>query len=348
MEETPKSATSVAKFGSGGKQSLPSLAVRLSYVKDVLMSDASLPSPLDPFAKPELEKPVIQVDTPINLRPDLSALGIEETDRGICDDTFENRQALRRAKLNWLPVYAVNGVPTGLIQALSVEMQTQQRLLSLGEKQAILADPNNKNSDYLTGYDLLAESASDYVVPPWVLGATRVWVKQQNEIDVTGIEPKKPAPLPARCKAIKDDGVRCQLWTGGRVGDDGMCRVHLGSLRNKPTDSVERARARLTQAAPTAVDTLEQLMESAESEPVKLKAATEILDRAGVRAGFDISTDVNIDVRPAASIIAERLQSIAKNAIAASQHFEEQQAAIVEEADENVVDAEVVENVQDN
>jgi hypothetical protein len=312
------------------------------------MSDVvSSPSPLDPFSKPELEKPDVQIDTPLNLRPNLADYGIEESDRGVCEDTFENRQALRRAKLNWLPVYALNGVPTGLIQAISSEMQTQQRLLSLTEKQAILTDPNNKNSDYLTGYDLLAEAASDYVVPPWVLGASRVWAKQQNEFDLTGIEPKKVAPLPSRCKAIKDDGVRCQLWTGGRPSDDGMCRVHLGSLRNKPTDSVERARARLTQAAPTAVDTLEHLMESAESEPVKLKAATEILDRAGVRAGFDINTDVNIDVRPAASIIAERLQSIAKNAIEASQRFEEQQAAIVEEADENVVDAEVVENVQD-
>lgn len=295
-------------------------------------------SEIDPlFAKPEVEAPDVQIDTPINLRPDLSEYGIEETDRGVCEDTFENRQALRRAKLNWLPVYAVNGVPTGLIQALSPEMQTQQRLLSLAEKQAILVNARDKNSDYLTGYDLLAESASDYTVPPWVLGATKAWVKQQREIESTGIEPRKRSPLPARCKAIKDDGVRCQLWTGGRPQDDGMCRVHLGSLRNKPTDSVERARSRLTQAAPTAVDTLEHLMESAESEPVKLKAATEILDRAGVRAGFDINTDVTLDVRPAASIIAERLQRIAQNAIDASKRQKEPE----------IIEVEVVDNDKD-
>jgi hypothetical protein len=312
-----------------------------------MMSDILPHDPL--FAKPEAEAPDIQIDTPINLRPQLSDYGIEETDRGVCEDTFENRQALRRAKLNWLPVYAVNGVPTGLIQALSVEMQTQQRLLSLAEKQAILENPANKNSDYLTGYDLLAESASDVVVPPWVLGATKAWAKQSNEIDATGVEPKKRLPLPSRCKAIKDDGVRCQLWTGGRPQDEGFCRVHLGSLRNKPTDSVERARQRLTQAAPTAVDTLEQLMDSAESEPVKLKAATEILDRAGVRAGFDINTDVTLDVRPAAAIIAERLQRIAQNAIDASNREEERQTAILNEnKSEDIVDAEeVVDNVED-
>jgi hypothetical protein len=296
----------------------------------------------DPFAKPELELPDVQIDTPINLRPDLSLHGIEETDRGVCLDTFENRQALRRAKFNWLPVYALNGVPTGLIQALSPEMQSQQRLLSLEEKIAILSEPDDKNSDYITGYGLLAESAADYIAPPWVLGATRAWAKQQNSGELA--HGKKELPLPKRCKAIKDDGIRCQLWSGGRGADDGLCRVHLGSLRNKPTDSVERARSRLTQATPSAVDTLENLMENAESEPVKLKAATEILDRAGIRAGIDINTDVTLDVRPAASIIAERLQRLATNAIEAQRRFEDSQAPEAVIVEEQTVDAEVVED----
>ena len=287
---------------------------------------------------PKDVEPEIQVDTPINLRPDLSSYGIEETDRGICADTFENRQALRRAKLNWIPVYAINGVPTGLIQALSPAMQTQQRLLSLEEKAPILTDAQNKNSDYLTGYDLLAESAADYIVPPWVLGATKVWVKEQNE---GGAKlGKKPAPLPVRCKAIKDDGVRCQLWSGGRLPDDGLCRVHLGSLKNKPTDSVERARSRLTQASPSAVDVLETLMDGAESEQVKLKAATEILDRAGIRGGIDLNTEVTVDVRPAASIIAERLQRLSQTALEITKEDAEQtvDAEIVEEEKEPEVD----------
>jgi hypothetical protein len=296
----------------------------------------------DPFAKPELEQPDVQIDTPINLRPDLSQYGVEETDRGVCLDTFENRQALRRAKFNWLPVYALNGVPTGLIQAISPEMQSQQRLLSLDEKIAILSEPDDKNSDYITGYGLLAESAADYIAPPWVLGATRAWAKQQNSGELA--HGKKELPLPRRCKAIKDDGIRCQLWSGGRGADDGLCRVHLGSLRNKPTDSVERARSRLTQATPTAVDVLEQLMDNAESEPVKLKAATEILDRAGIRAGIDINTDVTLDVRPAASIIAERLQRLATNAIEAQRRFEDSQAPETVIVEEQTVDAEVVED----
>jgi hypothetical protein len=84
-------------------------------------------------------------------------------------------------------------------------------------------------------------------------------------------------------------------------------------------------------------------MNSAESEPVKLKAAAEILDRAGIRAGIDINTDVSIDVRPAASIIAERLERLAQNAIEAQRRFDtdpEPTVVIVEE----VQDAEVVED----
>lgn len=296
------------------------------------MSDA-----LDPFGKADVEKPEVQIDTPVDLRPDLSVYGIDEVDKGICEDTFENRAALRRARLNWIPVYAVNGVPTGTIQALSAEMQSQQRLMSLAEKEAILTDPKDKNSDYLSGYDLLAEAASDLVAPPWVIGATRQWAKWDMQSEVERGRRKQPL-LPTRCVAIKEDGIRCQLWNNGRVADEGLCRVHLGSLRQRPTDSVERARNRLTQAAPAAVDVLEQLMDAAESEPVKLKAATEILDRAGVRAGFDIDTNINIDVRPAASIIAERLARLTEGAKAVEQILTPQ---------EDVVDAEVVEEKSD-
>jgi hypothetical protein len=108
------------------------------------------------------------------------------------------------------------------------------------------------------------------------------------------------------------------LWSSGRPKDDGLCRIHLRSTKHKTSDDIERARNKLVQAAPYAVDILEDLMENAESEPVKLKAATEILDRAGVRGGIEVDTSINIDVRPAASIIAERLQRLTATAAEAS------------------------------
>lgn len=297
--------------------------------------------PLDPFATPDVEKPIIEINEPVNLRPDLSLLGIEESDRGVCEDTYENRAILRRAKLNWLPVYATNGVPTGLIQAVSTEMLTERRVLSLAEKQPILVNPDKRNSDYLTGLDLIAEEAADYLVPPWVMGATRAWIKEQNEGPTSNR--RKPAALPHRCNAIKDDGIRCQLWSSGRITDDGLCRIHLGSLKRRPGDDIERARAKLTQAAPFAVDVLEQMMETAESEPVKLKAATEILDRAGVRGGVELDTNVNIDVRPAASVIAERLNRLAINATEAAAKLAEAGIRVQPETDVDVEEAVIVE-----
>jgi hypothetical protein len=318
--------------GSGSTSNEPTLE----------LSAAALAS--DPFAKPEAEKPIIEINSTVDIRPDLSSLGIEETDKGVCEDTYENRAILRRAKMNWIPVYASNGIPTGLIMAVSPEMATEKRIMSISEKKPILENPDNKNSDYLTGLDLIAEEASDYLVPPWVIGATRAWIKEQD--NPVKSPKRQPASLPKRCAAIKDDGIRCQLWTSGRLQDDGLCRVHLRSLKHRPGDDIERARQKLTQAAPYAVDMLEHMMETAESEPVKLKAATEILDRAGIRGGVELDTNVNIDVRPAASIIAERLNRLAINATDAAAKLSEMGISLtpsdVEAADPKIIDAEIV------
>ena len=257
------------------------------------------------------------IDEPLDLRPDLSEIGIEEVDKGVCEDTFENRQVLRRAKLNWDPVYSTNGIPTGLIRARSKQSTIERRIMSLAEKKPIMVDPDNRNSDFLTGLDLIAEEKTDYLVPPWVIHASRLWIKEQNEGGPRS-EKRQPLALPHRCRQIKDDTIRCMLWSSGRPKDDGLCRIHLRSTKHKTSDDIERARNKLMQAAPYAVDVLEDLMESAESEPVKLKAATEILDRAGVRGGIEVDTSVNIDVRPAASIIAERLQRLTTTAMEAS------------------------------
>lgn len=275
-----------------------------------------------------------QIDEPIDLRADLSSLGIEEVDKGVCEDNFENRGILRRAKLNWDPVFSTNGVPTGLIRARSKETTAERRLLSLAEKRPLLVVQTDNNSDYLTGLDLLAEEASDYLVPPWVVHSTRLYLKEHEE---GGPKSEKRQPLcqPHRCRQIKDDGIRCMLWSSGRPKDDGLCRIHLRSTKHKTSDDIERARNKLMQAAPYAVDKLEELMEYAESEPVQLKAATEILDRAGVRGGVEIDTTVNIDVRPAADVIAERLSRLSQGALANA-------ARLTEALGEDIVDAEVV------
>lgn len=296
-----------------------------------------------PFGgEPEVEKPIIEIDEPINLRPMLADLGIDEVERGICLDSYENRAILRRNKMGWDPVYASNGVPTGLIQARSPEMDKARRTLSLAEKKPILVDPDRPNSDYLTGYDLLAESATDYLVPPWVIGATKAYIKEQEEGQESSR--RKPAALPTRCRAVKEDGIRCMLWSSGRPKDDGYCRVHLGSVQRKPGEDIERARAKLTQAAPYAVDVLEDLMENASSEPIRLKASAEILDRAGVRGGVEFDANINInDTRSPAQIVAERLSRLASGAAEIATKLSEAGIALPTKDESDIQDAEIVE-----
>lgn len=282
------------------------------------------------------------VDEPYDLRPDLSVLGIIEQERGVCEDTYENRAALRRGKLNWQPVYDQSGRPTGLIAARTQEAMKERRLQSLAEKRPLLVNPDDPNSDYLTGLDLLLEDKALIIAPPWVVGSTKAWQAEQ----IAGGPPtarRAPKGLPHRCRMIKSDGIRCLLWASGRVKDDGLCRIHLKTQR-KPGEDIERARRKIMQAAPYAVDVLEELMETAESEPVRLKASTEILDRAGIRGGQDITVDVEVtDSRPAAQVVAERLARLAEGAISLQNRMSELEAASQETEPEDIEDAEVIE-----
>jgi hypothetical protein len=279
------------------------------------------------------------VEDPSAILADLTALGIEEVDKGICEDSFENRKILRKSKLVWEAVYSSSGGSTGLLKVRSAESTRERRIESLAQKRPVLVTPSDNNSDYLTGLDLIAEEASDYLVPPWVIGATRKWLKEQ-EAGGPATDKRQPVPLPHRCRTIKHDGIRCMLWGSGRPVDDGLCRVHLRTLKSKTSDDIERARDKLMQAAPYAVDKLEDLMENAESEPVMLKAATEILDRAGIRGGIEVDTSLQVDLRPAADVIAERLERISKGAASTAARL----GLLIQE---EPIDAEIIEEEEE-
>jgi hypothetical protein len=253
-----------------------------------------------------LENRIPVVEVPYDRRPNLEELGIIEIERGICEDTFENRAILRRSMLKWSPVFDdQTGAATNLIIARSIEQDKERALISINNKKQLLSDPGNVNSDFLTGLDLLLDDEALKISPPWVVGATRNWLKEQEN---GGPKSEKRAPLglPSRCRMTKTDGTRCQLWNSGRIKDDGLCRVHLGSTR-RTANNVEIARQKISQASTYAVDVLEELMETAISEPVKLKAATEILDRAGVRGGMELNIDIKNTDRSPAEILTERL-----------------------------------------
>lgn len=253
------------------------------------------------------------VDSPVDLRPDLTALGLNEIERGVVEDTYENRQVLRQAHMRWDSVYSSTGAPTGLISARTEEQVRDRRVISLQEKKPLLVDPTDLNSDYVTGLDLIIDDTALKITPPWVVSATRKYLEEQKRGGPSSPK-RQPLAQPQRCRTVKSDGLRCMLWSSGRIKDDGLCRMHLKTQR-KPGEDVERARKKLIQAAPYAVDILEDLMENAVSEPVKLKASTEILDRAGVRGGVELDVGVDVtDSRSPAQIIGERLARLADGA----------------------------------
>jgi hypothetical protein len=287
--------------------------------------DFSPEGPSDPE-----EVPVLAIDDPVDMRPDLGELGILEHERGVCEDTYENRNILRKAKLRYQAVYDPSGRATGLISAFTNDAAIERRIISLAEKRPLLVDPDDRNSDFFTGLDLVLNEKASAMVPPWVLGSTRAWLAEQEAGGVPASSRRAPKALPHRCRIIKSDTIRCMLWSSGRIKDDGLCRIHL-KVQRKPGEDIERARAKLVQAAPYAVDVLEELMETAESEPVRLKASTEILDRAGVRGGTDLSVDVTVDdKRDPHDIVLERLNRLRDGANAVAERLARDEAEIVE------------------
>lgn len=123
-------------------------------------------------------------------------------------------------------------------------------------------------------------------------------------------KPTKAEPVPVvRCTTIKADGERCKRWS---LRGATVCVRHGGNLTNVREHAeavVESARLRLVGNTDRAVDVLEELMQPGTSENVRLKAATEVLDRSGVRGGIDIHTETEVTVNPS-ELLAERLDTL--------------------------------------
>ncbi len=254
------------------------------------------------------------ISTPVDLRPDLTEFGIIEYDKGVCEDTFENRQILRAANFTWDYVYDQLGHTTGLIAARSKEQLRERRLINFSERRPLLTDPTNNNSDFLTGLDLIIDRDACKITPPWVVAATRAYLEEQEQGGPKS-ERRAPKGLPHRCKTVKSDGLRCLMWASGRLKDDGLCRYHL-KFNRRPGGDIERARQKIVQSAPYAVDKLEELLD-AQSEPVQLKAATEILDRAGVRGGIELNVEVETNGPAPHEVIAARMEQLRIAALSA-------------------------------
>jgi hypothetical protein len=89
-----------------------------------------------------------------------------------------------------------------------------------------------------------------------------------------------------------------------------VCKKHGGQLptvQKAAQANVDAARLRMMGAAPDAMDVLQGFLLPGTTEGVRLKAALEILDRAGLKAG----QEVNVTVEHVGSPINEILEQLA-------------------------------------
>ena len=275
-------------------------------------------------------------------RPDLTLYGIVEFDRGICEDTRENRNIIRSQGMKYRAIISDAAEVSGLIEAVTPEMSAGRARSILATNRDMLSDSRDLNSDYISGDDLLYDVNARALVPSWVIQYTIEYAERLEKMaaNPTKHYRSKKTSAPGRCKYIKSDGVRCLQWWNGDEDNNGLCRTHLAYGARSTQAMIAIARDRVKQGTIGAVDTISDLMDNAASETVRLKAATEILDRANIRGGTDVNVEVTIDARQPVEILAERLNRLAADrqkmgAIEAKRAAE----------DAEIVDAEIVEDV---
>ncbi len=140
---------------------------------------------------------------------------------------------------------------------------------------------------------------------------------QQDSVVPKGWRPTMAKPLPSvRCTGIIRNGdragERCTQWS---ISGATVCLVHGGHLPNvkkAAEDRKDAARLQLIGATGDAVDVVEHLMKYATQENVRLAAAKDILDRAGIKAGMEINVTHEHKLSPMDEI-NQRLADMAQN-----------------------------------
>jgi hypothetical protein len=248
-----------------------------------------------------------------------------------CDDTLENRAKLRKAGFFWSPVFAEDGTPSGLIRAYTPEETTARRESVWQSRKPIMVDPSSAYSEYISPLDY----PSDYPAPWWIKNSVRQYLGQARE----GKPEEKRVWLATRCKVVRNDGTRCWNWVSRR--NETKCKQHLGWVADQHSQLQRVAKTRILQASVVAADTLEELIyDKDQSGAVRLKASTEVLDRAGIRGGVELEVSGEIETKDAGGEVSERLERLAKRMAEAASKVDELSASA---HGEEPVDAEIVE-----
>jgi hypothetical protein len=136
--------------------------------------------------------------------------------------------------------------------------------------------------------------------------------------DRDGFHPTMRRPFPSmQCTGVVRNGDRAGLRCERRAYyGSSVCWVHgaqLPVVREKADRIVESAQLLLRGHAEDAAMWLLDLGANSSSDAVRLKAATEVLDRAGVRGGVDIN--ISGEITDPAELLRERLRDLREKTI---------------------------------
>lgn len=130
-----------------------------------------------------------------------------------------------------------------------------------------------------------------------------------------GWKPTVNEPIPVvRCTGMSSTtGERCKKWS--LRGSDKCTRhgAQLPNVREHADAVVESARLRMFGLADEAVDVLEELLKPGTTEQVRLKAAENILNRAGIRDAIEIhvehdNTSLVDDITKKLNVMRDRMR----------------------------------------
>ncbi len=286
-----------------------------------------------------------EIEAPPGLLPDLGEWGIEEIEKGVCEDTFENRKTIRHNKGTYRTVFDTNGQPTPYLQVVTADMYAAAQALT---KSDLLSDPDDYNSDYLHGVKLLLAENATHLAPTWVLNTTKTYIRQQDRIKELGADGELYAAqtrlvaVPKRCKTVKADGTRCWGWADGSTDTNGMCRVHARRRTGSNGMSTRQImRNRMDSAVPGLWEKLEILTDS-EDQRIALTAVRDMMDRAGYKAVEHIEQEVKVTVTDASDVVKDRLAKLKKGQEEKAELLKQLREKEAAKHPEDIVDAEVV------
>lgn len=137
--------------------------------------------------------------------------------------------------------------------------------------------------------------------------------------------PSPETPLaPVRCVTVESNGVRCEYEA---IEGQNRCLKH-GASTTEAHKVIGAARKRLLGMTNTALETFDDVMKNSVNDSARIKAASEVLNRAGVKEDTNINIQVE-DKTEARSAVLDRLAQMKL------EDTEIEDAEVVDEPDDN-------------